>query len=351
MRSGKRRRRPTTPPDPFPWRTAFRLAFVAVLLLLPAAAWYGRDAALDWLARLRPGSEAPALPPAELPPLPPDPLHADIARWKQLPATIAEIELFAIKGNRGKAIQLCEAALQDDPGQPRLLAALGRLYMQEKRFADAAETLHDALRAAPADLSLRLDLAHACRANGDVKTASEAVAWLLEDARHSIPALLLAGQIATAQKDLDNAAMYYRRVLDLDAKHAVAQGALADIFYDQDEMEKAIPLYEEIVNRREADTAVVTKLATAYAQILDPGGAADTLLWAAGQFGSTFVRQLIASQAFDGIRQAGRIQKLLRTLPSESLMPNYEPRQIPLDVPSPLPMDKSPLVDMLPSKK
>jgi len=228
---------------------------------------------------------------------------------------------------------------------------LGRLYLQEKRFSDAAETLHDALRAAPADLSLRLDLAQACWANGDVKTASEAVVWLLEDAHRSIPALLLAGQIALAQNDLDSAAMYYRPVLDVDAKHAVAQRALADILYDQDEMEKAIPLYEEIVNRREADAEIAAKLATAYAQILVPGGAADTLLWAAGQFGSTFVRQLLAGKAFDGIRESGRIQKLLRTLPTEALMPNYEPRQIPMDVPTPLPVDKSPLSDLMPTKK
>jgi tetratricopeptide (TPR) repeat protein len=126
--------------------------------------------------------------PPSSPPLPPD-LRAVVARIERGDAAGAERELKTIIASR------------DDPAARQLLA---RLYLQEKRDADAIAQLREAVLAGPLPRDLGLRLAHA-EITDDHPALAERQLRAVAERYDSVRALMELARLQTREKDAKGA--------------------------------------------------------------------------------------------------------------------------------------------------
>ena len=125
-------------------------------------------------------------------------------------------------------------ALEIEPNHPHALYALAHLDMQDGQLITAIDSLNQLYPQADQSLkeNIRVVLYNSALAlqqrnwKNDLERADMAIKRVLEDAPEDINALFLAGNIALARKQHDDARQFYESLLHIDPTH---QGALLNL--------------------------------------------------------------------------------------------------------------------------
>jgi tetratricopeptide (TPR) repeat protein len=175
-------------------------------------------------------------------------------------------------------------AIAADPKQFESHAGLGLLFAQTNRSDKALTELQTASQLEPADHDpaakaqvwrslAQLQLAH------DPAAAKQSLLKALQlDPGHDSPAdLILTGQIAEANDDLEDAATAYQRALAVDPASAGATAGLAHLLLKQNKPQEAEPLLRAAIAKHPEDPGLAAQLATALAVQGNDGEAITTL--------------------------------------------------------------------------
>jgi Tfp pilus assembly protein PilF len=159
---------------PFPRRPAWETGLILLLLCGLAAGCSAPGSAVTRLSRW---GAAPGGSPDE------DTDEADVqparlsaeqlltAHAKSIDATLGLARLDQIGGRNTEAEAGFKRAVRLDNNSGRTLDALGRLYVDQKRWADAVAALHKASIVAPDDKTVRFDYAMALARSGQISEA------------------------------------------------------------------------------------------------------------------------------------------------------------------------------------
>lgn len=211
-----------------------------------------------------------------------------------------------VQGDEALALVQIQAAVDLQPHDAYLLRRLGWAYMQQKEYDAAFVTLQNALAFEPAYLAVHQDLAALCEKQGDIEGA---IGWLenaivvvpahkesyrdlahfyLRQARYQDAQGLLDRVIARwphatwahfslgglyVQLDLSVQAIEaFQKVIAIepitDVEYALfveAHSALGNVYYDQENYEKAIAFFSKAIELNPADHSSMNNLAWVYA--------------------------------------------------------------------------------------
>lgn len=151
--------------------------------------------------------------------------------------------------------------LEIKPGLFEAQINLGLLLFRHRKFQESIGPLGDALAQRSNDLRAAWHLADAQRETGQCLTAEPNYRKALEIDSATVAAQLGLARCLVLLKRIDEAAPFFLK--------SGAGLELAQAYEDADELDKAIPLYEESL-KQQPDLAVQTRLAGAYLRTKQP---------------------------------------------------------------------------------
>ena len=163
-------------------------------------------------------------------------------------------------------------AIAADPKQFESHAALGLLYAQTSRGDKALSELQTASSLEPAghDPAAKAQVWRSLaqlQVSRDPAAAKQSLLKALQiDPGHDSPAdLILTGQIAEANGDVEDATTAYQRALAVDPASAGATSGLAHLLLQQNKPQEAEPLLRTAIAKHPEDPGLAAQLATALA--------------------------------------------------------------------------------------
>jgi len=142
-----------------------------------------------------------------------------------------------------EAIGCYEAALNERPGDVRVLFALGNTASALGMPKPAESFFRQVLEQEPERFEATVNLANLLRAEGQFEAAEKLLAPALARYPHTPELWLTLGSVHAEKGDAARAAEHYRQALALRPDYPPALGNLADILADDGEMEEALALY------------------------------------------------------------------------------------------------------------
>lgn len=186
-------------------------------------------------------------------------------------AHLVKATLLANQQKNEEARQLLEKAVEDSPGEPLLLSALGDLLLASGRIDEARQRYEQALAAAPDRVETRLAMAWFQESQGNPAAATEQLQAVLADRPEHIEARFHLGRLLVAQKKLDEAQAELERVLEQRPDIAAAHHLLARVLFQKGRREAALPHAQAAIQAQSRDPDVYLLLSQLY--------------WADGQYG------------------------------------------------------------------
>ncbi|HEV3345085.1 MAG TPA: tetratricopeptide repeat protein [Pirellulales bacterium] len=145
-------------------------------------------------------------------------------------------------GDKARARQLAERALEGEPGEPWAVTLLGKLALDDSRFEEAVEKLSEGVKHAPNAYELRYALVTALRAARreedaekelqvveDLRKMGDQFEALVEEASanpYDADIRYRLGVLADRIKTPEIAETWFKAAVCIDAKHALALGEL-----------------------------------------------------------------------------------------------------------------------------
>lgn len=160
------------------------------------------------------------------------------------PAIVAAAQLVARHDIPGALGELYRA-LDADPDLPLALHELGVLYFRMQRYGDALVAFERFLEVVPERVGDTRALGHCYYSLGRYETARDHYTRVLAAAPASVEALRGLALSWMRLGDSARALELLTRVLTLDPKHADAQMWVAQILYDQEQLEPALAAAEK----------------------------------------------------------------------------------------------------------
>jgi Flp pilus assembly protein TadD len=146
-----------------------------------------------------------------------------------------------------EAIGRYEAALSEQPGDIRVLFALGNTASALGMPKPAEAFFRQVLALEPARLEALINLANLLRAEGQFAAAAALLEPALARASEAPEIWLTLGSVYREQGDLVRAEEHYRRALALRPGYATALGNLADMLADDGKIDDALKLYAQVL--------------------------------------------------------------------------------------------------------
>lgn len=188
-----------------------------------------------------------------------------------------------------EAIAAFQSVLKAEPGNHAALVSLGYLYSNGKQWKSAAKSFKTAVTQEPGDLRVRMDLAYALRASGDVAGATEefrlvaaqesefkaAAQTELSNLKNAGPSaaelkehkLLEKGYAALGRGDKAAARVLFAAAVHADANNAAARKQLGFLDYDAGRMQAAAKHFEAARVIEPTDYITVLQLGYTYAKL------------------------------------------------------------------------------------
>ena len=238
-------------------------------------------------------------------------IHERIAAWTRLPDAMLQAQTQQDRGLLDDAEAALKKALETSPHALAIQARLAKLYVEQKKCAQATELLVRVLDANPDDVPARLLLA-TCYDSQTNYAASLAVAnWVLD----VDPGSILANRIAAdAYLNTDRTALaipHLKKLVSLERDNIVAQNKLGVAYSLMGEYVKAIQLFNGVLDKNAADSTTYYNLAVCYAKQSMTDQAVETLARAQALFPKDFVNTWMQSRDFDPIRNESLFVALL----------------------------------------
>jgi len=156
-------------------------------------------------------------------------------------------EAYQATNRDADAIALLEKSVED---APELFSTLGQVYQDAGRWNDAARAFAGAVGERPQSLPLRSQWATALLNVGDAQRARAVLEEGSAGNSRNQRALYLLSEAQRRTRDYAAAEVTARRLISLDARALGGPRQLAQIFFDQNEYQKAVALLEPIVTAR-----------------------------------------------------------------------------------------------------
>lgn len=146
------------------------------------------------------------------------------------------------------------------PPSPELNELMAELYRNQGRYKEAVAAWEEAVRLAPGDPRLRIELATTVYMSRDYAQAEK---WLRDLRAERADVLFMLGDSILNQQRAAEAVPLLERAVAMDPRHAYARAALARSYVQTDELAKAIPHLERALEV-DTDGALHYQLARAY---------------------------------------------------------------------------------------
>lgn len=159
----------------------------------------------------------------------------------------AEGLALAAANRHAEAIERYEAALAEQPGDIRVLFALGNTANALGMAQPAATFFREVLAQEPGRVEALVNLANLLRAGGQFGEAEAILAPALARNPRSPELWLTLGSVYRETGDASRAAEHYREALALRPDYPAALGNLADILADDGAIPEAFQLYESVL--------------------------------------------------------------------------------------------------------
>ena len=159
----------------------------------------------------------------------------------------AEGLALAAVNRHAEAIERYEAALQERPGDIRVLFALGNTASALGMARPVETFFREVLAQEPERIEALVNLDNLLRAQGQFSEAEAILAPALARNPRSPELWLTLGSVYREQGDDARAAAHYREALGLRPDYPAALGNLADILGDDGEVAEALALYERVL--------------------------------------------------------------------------------------------------------
>ena len=106
--------------------------------------------------------------------------------------------LYMRRGEKGKALDTVQEILKSDSKNPEGLALRGSIYLNDRKFGEAAADLQNALEAYPENSEWRFSLARAQLGSGDRQTTRQTLQTILEKSPSYTPARLALARLESS---------------------------------------------------------------------------------------------------------------------------------------------------------
>ena len=189
------------------------------------------------------------------------------------PSTLPAIETALRTGESGRALALAEGALASGLAHPLPLRLVAGARLGAGRFEEACALLEQAIRLAPGDAALRLELARALSAARRPDAALQAAETALACAPQWAPAWEAKARLLDDQGDWDGAREAFERALALDANLSGAVSGLAALALKAGDAAQARVLAERALALQPGQMEAVWTLARAALAEGDPAAA------------------------------------------------------------------------------
>ena len=167
----------------------------------------------------------------------------------------------AKKGDRTRAGNSIQAAVNGAPEYAPALLLAGSIAYEAGNYGQAEEYLRKALPATPNQTYPRRLLVSTYLRTGQLDRAREALEPLLKLAPDDPTILVLAGEVALANRQLPQAAGYYQKALALDPKNALTRTRLGQTRLAQGDAQRAMQELEAAsgadASQYQADVALI----------------------------------------------------------------------------------------------
>ncbi|MEM9666677.1 MAG: tetratricopeptide repeat protein, partial [Bacteroidota bacterium] len=230
------------------------------------------------------------------------------------------LQLYARLGDDGRTEAALRGLIEAAPDAAEYHRMLGDLLRQRSAYEEAASTLEEALRLAPADVATALVLGDVYEALGDSTRAAALLDQTLDTEGASADALVARATPLYARSEIDPAAAdvaarLLEQALNQDPAQTEALLMLGDLRYRAEQYEEAAPLLYQAVQANPRDLQIWTQAAAAYLQSGAPLRAADVadeaLLLFPGQFS---LLRLAAYGLMDGYRSDAALRRFEEAL-------------------------------------
>jgi tetratricopeptide (TPR) repeat protein len=230
-------------------------------------------------------------------------IEGQIQVWKSVRKDLEISYALQTEEQFEKAAFRLEGALERNPDNLDVKMALAEVYLQQKRHSRARDLLLEVLAADPERYSARLALARVVLAQKNPKAALAAATWILEADPYSVDAHDVA---ATAYLSMDKASWalpHLRKIVNLERDNVPARNRLALTYTRLGQYDKAIQMFDVLLQEEKVDSVTYYNLAVCYAQQKKGQEAAEVLAQAAHLFGHSFVSSWVKTEDFDPIRE------------------------------------------------
>lgn len=150
-------------------------------------------------------------------------------RPENLPALRIAAESYRVQKQDGKGEEVLRSAAASHPGSAQLENLLGEWYETEHNPAGARKAFEAAVQANPNSVPPAISLARMDAAEGRSAAARERLLGIVSQEPGNATAWLMLGGVALDAGDVQGAAGYYRKVLNIDDSNVMALNNLAYI--------------------------------------------------------------------------------------------------------------------------
>ncbi|MBN2071369.1 MAG: tetratricopeptide repeat protein [Candidatus Krumholzibacteriota bacterium] len=167
---------------------------------------------------------------------------------------LAEVEFR--EGNREKAVTIFEE-IKDSPGVPQLEVRkfLARVYIEMKDEEKARQVLEEARAIDPSDLFTNYRLGFIYAEENEIDKAIEAFRGAIGSNPGLASAHLALGSMLLHKGEREEAKRSFNRAIELEPGNRNAIRDLADLYYEDDQIEEGISLLEPLYLEKDLDQA------------------------------------------------------------------------------------------------
>lgn len=244
-----------------------------------------------------------------------------VGDWSRSRKTLDVVAALVKEDQLGSAARRLEDLLQDRLRFNAVRMQLAQIYLQQKRFEEAAQLALEVLATDPDRIPARVLLARSMADARRWQAALEAAKWVLADDPYNTEAHDIAAQAYIGLEQPNWALPHLRKLATLMRDDPGIAARLAETYMMLEEYDQAAAILQDLLQSGKPDASAYYHLAVCLIKSGDKQQAADVLAGAARRFGHSFVAAWLHGTEFLEVRDDPLFQDLLEENERESAAP------------------------------